>query len=44
MATCPSVLAWRISRIEEPGGSLSMWSQRDGHDRVAEHTHTQQTS
>ena len=29
MATHSSILAWRISRIEEPGGLQSMGSQRD---------------
>ena len=32
MATCFSILAWRIPRTEEPGGLLSMGSQRVGHD------------
>ena len=32
MATCPSVLAWRIPWIEEPGGLQSMGSQRVVHD------------
>ena len=27
-----SILAWRIPRIEEPGGLQSMWSQRVRHD------------
>ena len=31
MATCSSVLAWKISWAEEPGGLLSMKSQRDRH-------------
>ena len=32
MATCSSVLAWRIPGVEEPGGLPSMGSQRVGHD------------
>ena len=32
MATHSSILAWRISRTEEPGGLQSMGSQRIGHD------------
>ena len=32
MATHSSVLAWRITGTEEPGGLLSMWSHRVGHD------------
>ena len=32
MATHSSVLAWRISRTEEPGGLPSLGSQRVGHD------------
>ena len=35
MATHSSMLAWRISRIEEPGGLLSMGLHRDKHDRVS---------
>ena len=34
MATHSSILARKISRIEEPGGLQSMWSQRVGHDLV----------
>ena len=30
MATYSSVLAWRISWTEEPGGLQSTWSQRVG--------------
>ena len=37
MATCSSILAWKILRTEEPGGLQSMGSQRIRHDR--EHTH-----
>ena len=32
MATHSSVLAWRISGTEEPGGLPSMGSHRVGHD------------
>ena len=32
MATHPSVLAWRIPGMEEPGGLPSMGSHRVGHD------------
>ena len=32
MATHSSILAWEIPWIEEPGGLLSMGSQRVGHD------------
>ena len=32
MATCSSILAWRIPWTEEPGGLQSMGSQRVGHD------------
>ena len=32
MATHSSILAWRISWIEEPGGLQSIGSQRVGHD------------
>ena len=32
MATHSSILAWRIPRTEEPGGLLSMESQRIRHD------------
>ena len=32
MATGSSILAWRITWIEEPGGLQSMGSQRVGHD------------
>ena len=32
MATQSSTLAWKIPRIEEPGGLQSMGSQRVGHD------------
>ena len=32
MATHSSILAWRILRTEEPGGLLSVGSQRVGYD------------
>ena len=32
MAIHSSILAWEISRTEEPGGLRSMGSQRVGHD------------
>ena len=32
MATCSSILAWRIPRTEEPGGLQSIGSQSVGHD------------
>ena len=32
MATHPSILAWRIPGIEEPGRLQFMWSQRVRHD------------
>ena len=35
MATHSSTLAWKILRMEEPGGLQSMGSQRVGHDRAS---------
>ena len=32
MATCSSILAWRIQWTEEPGGLQSIGSQKVGHD------------
>ena len=32
MATHSSILAWRISWMEEPGGLQSIGSQKAGHD------------
>ena len=32
MATHSSILAWRIPGTGEPGGLLSMWSHRIGHN------------
>ena len=37
MATHSSILAWKISWTEEPGGLQSLRSQRVRHDRA--HTH-----
>ena len=39
MATHSSILAWRISWMEEPGGLQSMGSQRVGHDWATSLTH-----
>ena len=39
MATHSSSLAERIPWTEEPGGLLSMGSQRIGHNGGSEHTH-----
>ena len=36
MATHPSILAWKISWTEEPGGLQSMWSQRVGYNWATE--------
>ena len=41
MATHSSILAWRIPGTEEPGGLLSIGSQRIGKTKVTEHTHMQ---
>ena len=38
MATHASILAWRISWTEEPGGLQSMGSQRVGHNLVIKHS------
>ena len=32
MATCSSILAWRIPWAEEPGRLYSPWGHRVGHD------------
>ena len=37
-ATHSSILAWRISWTEEPGGLQFMRSQRVGHDLLTKHT------
>ena len=34
MATHSSILAWKITWTEEPGGLQSMGLQRVGHDRI----------
>ena len=39
MATHSSFLGWEIPRAEEPGGLLSLGSQRIRHDLATEHTH-----
>ena len=41
MATHSSILAWKISWTEEPGGLQSMGSQRVGHDWATSLTHSQ---
>ena len=38
MATCSSILAWRIPWTEEPGGLQSMWSQRVRHNWLNTHS------
>ena len=38
MATHSSILAWKISWTEEPGGLQSMGSQRDRHNLAPEHS------
>ena len=43
MATCPSMLAWKIPWTEEPGGVQPVGSQRVRDDGATEHTHTQHT-
>ena len=37
MATHSSVLAWKIPRIEEPGGLQFMELQRIGHEQMSMH-------
>ena len=39
MATYSSMVAWKISWTEEPGGLQSMGSQRVRHDWATEHAH-----
>ena len=39
IATHSSILAWRIPRIEQPGGLQSMGSQRVRHDLVTKQQH-----
>ena len=43
MATHSSILAWSIPWAEEPGGLLSMWSQRVRRDWSTEHTYEEET-
>ena len=38
--TYSSILAWKISWTEKPGGLPSMGSQRLGHNFLTKHTHT----
>ena len=38
MATCSSILAWKIPWTEEPSRIQTVGSQRVSHDSVAEHT------
>ena len=40
MSTHSSILTWKISWSEEPGGLQSMGSQKVGHNLVIEHAHT----
>ena len=40
MSTHSSILTWKISWTEEPGGLQSMGSQKVGHNLVIEHAHT----
>ena len=40
VTTHSSILAWRISWTEEPGGLQSMGSQRAGHDEVSVAQHS----
>ena len=39
MATCSSILAWKIPWTEKPGRLQSMGSQKVGHDWACTHTH-----
>ena len=41
MAAHSRILAWRIPRIEEPGGLQSMGSQRVEHDLASEQQYSQ---
>ena len=43
MATLSSILAWRITWTEEPGGLQSMGWQRVGHDLVTKQQHNAET-
>ena len=42
MATHSGMLSWKIAWTEEPGRLQSTGSQRVGHYRATEHTHTQE--
>ena len=44
MATHPSILAWRISRTEEPGGRSMGLKELDRTERLSTHTHVNYTS
>ena len=44
MATRSSILAWKISWTEEPGGLQSMGSQRVGHDWATNTTYLETDS
>ena len=37
MATCSSILAWKIPRPDEPGGLWSLGLQRVGHNCATKH-------
>ena len=39
MATASSILAWRISWTEEPGGQATVPGVTKGQTRLSEHTH-----
>ena len=43
MATCSSILAWEVPRIEEPSRLPSMGLQRGGRGLVTEPEHTVKT-
>ena len=38
MASCSSILTWKVPCTEEPGGLQSIGSQRIAHDYVCTHT------
>ena len=38
MATCPTILAWKIPWTEELGGLHSPWGYKESH--MSEHTHS----
>ena len=40
MAICSSIIAWKITWTEKPGGLESMGSQRVGYVCAYTHTHT----